>query len=139
FGGFSFVHDERVTNYGGDITAGSVYNFAQARDGILWAAKGSGLWSLDHSSGQHIGAEWNAPLEAVGEARFDREGILWILTGVFSKATRQLFYLSPGARKFQAAETNLHVQGFTVDPDGKVVTSPSSKRVVHNAGDKSDD
>jgi len=141
FGGFSFVHDERVTNYGGEIASstGSVYNFAQARDGTLWAATGSGLWRFDHSSWQHIGAEWNAPLEAVGEARFDREGILWILAGVFSKATRQLFYLSPGARKFQAAETNLHVQGFTVDPDGKVVTSPSSKRVVHNAGDNSDD
>jgi hypothetical protein len=142
FGGFSFVHDERVTNYGDEIasSAGSVYNFAQARDGTLWAAAGSGLWRFDHSSWQHIGAEWNAPLEAVGEARFDREGILWILTGVASYiSARHLFYLSPGARKFREAETNLNVEGFTLDPEGKVVTSPSSKRVVHNAGDNSDD
>ena len=142
FGGFSFVNDERVTNYGGEIASstGSVYNFAQARDGILWAATGSGLWRFNHSSWQRVGAEWNAPLEAVGEARFDREGILWILTGGANYAsTRRLFYLSPGARKFRAAETNLNVDGFTLDPDGKVVTSPSSKRVVHNADDNSDD
>jgi signal transduction histidine kinase/ligand-binding sensor domain-containing protein len=140
FGGFSFLNNGRVTNYGGEIASstGSVLNFDRARDGILWAATSSGLWRFDHSIWQHVGAEWNAPLEAVGEARFDREGVLWILTGVFFKA-KQLFYLSPGARKFQAAETNLHVHGFTVDPDGNVVTSPSSKRVVHNASGNSDD
>jgi len=140
FGGFSFLNNGRVTNYGGELASstGSVYNFNRARDGILWAATTSGLWRFDHSIWQHVGAEWNAPLGAVGEARFDREGILWILTGV-PIFTQQLFYLSPGARKFQAAETNLNVQGFTLDPDGNVVTGPSSKRVAHNASGNSDD
>jgi len=142
FGGFSFLKEGRVTNYGGDgaSSTGTVWNFAEDRDGITWAATGKGLWRFEHSSWQHVGAEWNAPLEAVGEARFDREGILWILTGIPNYAsTRQLLYLSPGARKFRAAETNLNVQGFTVDPDGNVVTSSSSKRVVHNASGNSDD
>src|SRR6202043_50243 len=97
FGGFSFLKDGRLTNYGGKgaSSTGSVWNFAQDRDGITWAAAGKDLWRFEHSSWQHVGAEWNAPLEAVGEARFDREGVLWILTGVFFKA-KQLFYLSPG-------------------------------------------
>jgi signal transduction histidine kinase/ligand-binding sensor domain-containing protein len=140
FGGFSFLNNGRVTNYGGEIASstGSVHNFNQARDGILWAATTSGLWRFDHSSWQHVGAEWNVPVGPVDEARFDREGTLWILTPVpfFSQ---QLFYLLPGARKFQAAETNLKVQGFTLDPDGNVVTSPSSKPVAHNASGNSDD
>jgi len=142
FGGFSFLKDGRVTNYGGESgsSTGTVWNFSQDRDGITWAATGKGIWRFDHSNWQHIGAGWNAPLEAVGEARFDREGILWILTGLANYTpTRKLFYLSPGARKFRAAETNLNVEGFTLDPDGNVVTSPSSKRVVQNASGNSDD
>src|SRR6202000_1494017 len=58
-GGFSFLNNGRVTNYGGEIASatGSVYSFAQDRDGIVWAATSSGLWRFDHSSWQPIGAE----------------------------------------------------------------------------------
>ena len=139
FGGFSFLNNGRVTNFGGDIASstGTVRNFAQDRDGIIWAATTSGPWRYDHSSWQHIGAEWNVPPGAVGEVGFDREGILWILTDQPPSATRLLFYLSPGTRKFQAAEINLSAQGFRLDPDGKVVTSPTSKRLDPRG--KSDD
>jgi ligand-binding sensor domain-containing protein len=83
FGGFSFLNNGRVTNFGGEMASstGTVRNFAQDQDGILWAATTSGLWRLDHSSWQRIGAEWNVPLGAVGEVGCDRQRMLWILTG----------------------------------------------------------
>ncbi|MGC1649021.1 MAG: histidine kinase [Candidatus Sulfotelmatobacter sp.] len=139
FGGFGFLKDGRVTNYGGEIASstGTVWRFAQDRDGILWAATSSGLWRFDHSNWQHLGAEWNAPLGTVGEVGFDREGTLWALTGETSP-TRQLF-LSPGARKFQIAETNLSSGGFTLDADGNVVTSPPGKQLVHDSSVNSED
>ena len=56
FGGFSFLQDGRVTNYGlgSAVPTGSVHNFAQNADGVLWAATSSGLWKFDHSHWQHI-------------------------------------------------------------------------------------
>jgi ligand-binding sensor domain-containing protein len=141
FGGFSFLNNGRVINFGGEMASstGTVRNFAQDQDGILWAATTSGLWRLDHSSWQRIGAEWNVPLGAVGEVGCDRQRMLWILTDIASSATRQLFYLSPGTRKFQAAETNLTARGFTWDPNGNVVTSPASKPPMHNSSGNSND
>jgi signal transduction histidine kinase/ligand-binding sensor domain-containing protein len=139
FGAFSFLKDGRVTNYSVEIASstGTVWGFAQDRAGILWAATTSGLWRFDHSSWQHLGAEWNAPLGSVGKVGFDREGTLWALTGAASLSARQLFYLSPGTRKFQAAETDLSVLGFTLDPDGNVVTSPASKLLLRESSGNS--
>jgi hypothetical protein len=45
-GGFSFLDKGRVTNYVSET--GSVYGFAEDRDGILWAGTSSGLWRFDH-------------------------------------------------------------------------------------------
>jgi ligand-binding sensor domain-containing protein len=63
FGGFSFLDKGRVTNYAREI--GSVYGFAQDRDGIVWAGTSSGLWRFDLSKWQNVGVEWNAPAERV--------------------------------------------------------------------------
>src|ERR1700722_10664822 len=71
FGGFSFLDKGRVTNYASGI--GSVYGFAQDRDGIVWAGASSGLWRFDRSGWQHIGAEWNAPAGPVAQVGFDSE------------------------------------------------------------------
>lgn len=141
FGGFSFLNNGRVTNYGGEIASsiGTVWNFAQDGDGIVWAAATSGLWRFDHSSWQRIGAGWNVPLGAVSEVGCDRQGTLWILTDIAPSATKRLFYLSPRTRKFQVAETNLTAQGFTLDPESNVVTSPASKPWVHDSSGNSED
>src|SRR5215831_21150986 len=79
FGGFSFLKNGRVTNYGREIASstGSIRNFAQGEDGIVWAATSSGLWRFDHFQWRHLEPEYNAPAGAIREARFDQDGTLW--------------------------------------------------------------
>jgi signal transduction histidine kinase/ligand-binding sensor domain-containing protein len=140
FGGFGFVNHGRVTNYGGEIASstGSTKNFAQDRDGILWAATGSGLWRFDHASWKPVETEWNELQGGLAEVRFDRDGTLWVLTGNANTATpKQLFYLFPGTSKFQVAQNDLSVDGFVVDPDGYVVTGPVNERQVQDSSGNS--
>ena len=75
-GGFSFLNNGRVTNYGGEIASstGSVFGFAQDRDGIVWAATANGLWKFDHLRWQPVGVEWNAPAGSVTKVGFDPRG-----------------------------------------------------------------
>ncbi|WP_433967119.1 two-component regulator propeller domain-containing protein [Tunturiibacter gelidiferens] len=116
----------RVTNYASET--GSVYGFAQDRDGIVWAGTSSGLWRFDHSGWQHIGVEWNAPAGRVTQVGFDSEGILWALVGGLD-TTKDLIYLRSGTRHFKTAGSNLSVDGFTWEPDRTVLTSPVAPHV----------
>jgi PAS domain S-box-containing protein len=122
-GGFSFLDKGRVTNYASGI--GSVYGFAQDRDGIVWAGASSGLWRFDHSGWQHIEVEWNAPAGPVAQVGFDSEGILWALAGSW-ETPKDLIYLLPGTRHFKTAERNLSASGFTLDADRAVMTDPAA-------------
>jgi signal transduction histidine kinase/ligand-binding sensor domain-containing protein len=142
FGGFSFLNNGRVTNYGQEIAppTGSVAGFAQIENGVLWAATTSGLWKFDHSHWQHVGPESNLSAGPIHEVRFDRDGTLWTLTG--TPATIQattLLYLRPGSDQFQVVANDLHVAGFTVDADGMVMTSPESKQLVNKSRGNSSD
>ena len=142
FGGFSFLKDGKVTNYGGETASatGSVRNFAQDKDGIVWAATTSGLWRFDHSHWQHIGPETSLAFGPFEEVRFDREGTLWALTGtVDSSAKTQLAYLRMGRRQFHIAESNLFFSGFTLDTDRHVVTSPGSTHLFDDTGTNAGD
>jgi PAS domain S-box-containing protein len=130
FGGFSFLDKGRVTNYASGI--GSVYGFAQDRDGIVWAGTSTGLWRFDHSTWQNVGVEWNAPAERVMQVGFDSEGILWALVGGF-EATKDLIYLIPGTGHFKTASRNLSVNGFTWKPDRTILTAPVAPRVSDSA------
>src|SRR5882762_7550744 len=56
-GGFSFLDKGRVTNYVNET--GSVYGFAQDRDGIVWAGASTGLWRFDHSEWKNNRVERN--------------------------------------------------------------------------------
>jgi signal transduction histidine kinase/ligand-binding sensor domain-containing protein len=133
FGGFSFFKAGRVTNYSGQAT-GTVHSFGGDKDGIVWAAASSGLWKFDGAQWQHLGSESNVPLGAFSEARFDREGTLWALTGSADVSVeKQLFYLRPGSRQFETAERGLIVGGFTLDADGYVVTSAETKPLLEDA------
>jgi len=125
FGGFSFLDKGRVTNYASGI--GSVYGFAQDRDGIVWAGTSTGLWRFDHSGWQHIGVKWNAPAERVTQVGFDSEGILWALVGGFD-APKDLIYLMPGTGHFKTAGSKLSADGFTREPDQTVLTAPAAPR-----------
>jgi signal transduction histidine kinase/ligand-binding sensor domain-containing protein len=129
-GGFSFLNNGRVTNYGGQIASstGSVFGFAQDRDGIVWAATASGLWKFDHLGWKPIGVEWNAPAGSVTQVGFDPKGILWALAGSFG-APMDLIYLLPGTTHFKTAERNLSVEGFMWDADRAVMTDPAARPV----------
>ena len=129
-GGFSFLNNGRVTNYGGEIASstGSVFGFAQDRDGIVWAATANGLWKFDHLGWQPVGVEWNAPAGSVTKVGFDPKGILWALAGSFG-APMDLIYLLPGTRHFKTAERNLSVEGFMLDADRAVMTDPVARPV----------
>src|ERR1700761_1961120 len=103
-GGFSFLDKGRLTNYASET--GSVFGFAQDRDGIVWAGASSGLWRFDHSGWQHIGVEWNAPAGRVTQVGFDSEGILWALVGGFD-TPKDLIYLKPGTGHFKTAGSRI--------------------------------
>jgi len=146
FGGFSFLKNGRITNYGREIAlpTGSVRNFAQNADGVLWAATTSGLWKFEHSHWQHIGPESNVPAGSIFEARFDQDGTLWVLIGGPNSApqTTKLVYLRQRSSQFQRAEADLQFGGFTLDADGSVVTRPESKQLLDKSrgdlGDRTD-
>jgi signal transduction histidine kinase len=131
FGGFSFLKNGRVTNYGGETASasGTVRGFAQSPEGTVWAGTTSGLWKFDHSHWQHVGLESNAPSVNIFEAGFDRAGTLWVLTGDGSSSARsQLICLRTGSRQFHmVGKLSFLFHSFALDADRYVVTSPESK------------
>jgi ligand-binding sensor domain-containing protein len=120
-GGFSFLDKGRVTNYASET--GGIRNFAQDRDGIVWAGTTRGLWRFDHSGWQHIGVAWNAPSGPIAQVGFDTEGILWALVGGFN-SPKDLIYLTAGTRHFKTAGSNLSVEALTWEPDRTVLPPP---------------
>jgi len=134
-GGFSFLDNGRVTNYASET--GSVYGFAQDRDGIVWAGASSGLWRFDHSSWQRVGVEWNAPAGAVMQVGFDSMGILWALVGS-SGAPKDLIYLMPRAGHFKTAGRKLPVEAFTLEANRTVLTLPIAPP-LSDSGEGSDE
>jgi len=75
FGGFSFLNGGRITNYSETASAtGTVRNFAQNANRVLWAATSGGLWKFDASHWQRIGPESNVLAAPIREARFDQAG-----------------------------------------------------------------
>ncbi len=130
FGGFSFLKNGKATNF--DVPTSSVTGFAQDKHGT-WASSNSrsrgGLWRFDGSSWQRIGAEWNVPDQPVAHVGFDRDGILWVLTGYRGpEAPTQLHFLAPGDRRFRKVAENLFVLGFTRDAEGNVLTTQERRR-----------
>ena len=136
FGGFSFIKNGKVTDFSKlPVPTGSILGFAQSRNGILWAATYNGVWRFDGTAWQQNPAEWNPQLRRVAQVGFDRDGILWALTDNASlEFGRQLFYLSPGAKAFRTAGTNLFVQGFTCDADYAVLTTPGARPSEPSSG-----
>src|ERR1041385_1178106 len=132
FGGFSFINNGRVKNYSSDpaTPTGSIYEFAEDRDGILWAATTSGLWRFEHSTWQQNVTGF---FHSVG---VDRDGVVWALT------ERKLFYKRPGRKQIQLAEENPSLTEstmLTVDADGVVVTSPAMDQRVSKSSSNQED
>jgi len=142
FGGFSFLNDGKVTNYGGETASatGNVRNFAQGKDGVVWAATTTGLWRFDRSHWQHIGPETGLPSGPIVVVQFDREGTLWALTYTVDPSIgTQLAYLRRGSRQFHMTRSNLFFTGFTLDVEQHVMTSPKNKDLFVDTGINADD
>lgn len=125
FGGFSFVSNGRVKSFGGEIASstGSVLTFAQDPNGDIWAGTNTGVWRLEGSTWRHLGGQWNAPAGSVRIA-FDRVGTLWAIASATDFTIHnKLLYLPAGSRRFHVANEDMDYHGFTVDADGKGVTS----------------
>lgn len=131
FGGFSFVQDGKVTNFG-DLTTptGTVWAFAQGGDGVAWAATTSGLWRYENQRWQQLGSEWNIPAGPLDQVGFDRDGALWAL-GEYGPT---LYCLRPGSRVFRTADTSYKARsvdplapryGFWWGPENEVVLRSS--------------
>lgn len=131
FGGFSFVNNGKVKNYGDKpaIAAGTVSDFAQGPDGTMWAGTGNGVWRLEGSTWRHLGSDWSAPAVFLELLAFDRAGTLWLVGG------NNLFYLLPGSRQFRvASKGNVQFSGFTKDPEGFVLTRPITQQLTAPIG-----
>ncbi|MGA7523626.1 MAG: histidine kinase [Acidobacteriaceae bacterium] len=122
-GGFGFVKNGRVTNYSNTAAGspiGTVYTLAQDSKGTVWAGTGSGVWRFDGSKWLKLGPQWNAPT-VISNVGIDRTDAVWVIAG-FSNH-QKLLCLLPGSKRFQVANPNLDVSGFTLDADQKVLTS----------------
>jgi signal transduction histidine kinase/ligand-binding sensor domain-containing protein len=126
FGGFGFLKNGRIRNYGGEIakSTGSINEFAEDGDGTIWAATSSGVWRFENFKWEHLGDDWNAPTTNMARPGFDRDGVLWVLAG------HALLYLLPGTTKFHTAPGDMAVVlGLAQDADGKVLTRPLTESV----------
>jgi signal transduction histidine kinase/ligand-binding sensor domain-containing protein len=140
FGGFSFLNNGRITNYGETASStGSVRSFARSPEGTVWAATIGGLWKFDSSNWQRVGPEFNVPDGPIFEVGFDQEGTLWVLTGTGPPAPRMLMCRRTGSSQFRTLDTNLSAGGFTLDADRNVLTSFEGKPFFEdNRGDSAD-
>jgi len=140
FGGFSFVNNGQVKNYGGEVAAstGTVFGFAEDPDGIMWAATSTGIWRFEKSIWLHLGVEWNVQVGSWTGLGFDRTGILWLLTET-SVSTRTLLYLLPGSSRFRVADEDVRTTGFALDADHKVVISRIAGKQGPNSNGSPDD
>jgi ligand-binding sensor domain-containing protein len=117
FGGVSFIHDGKVTNYGKEdgLPSHAVLTFARDRQGAIWIAAGNdGLARLEGSRWKKIetGLGFTEPANTVF---VDRSGTVWVGT------TSRVEYLREGAKQFQiAAENLLIVMKFAEAPDGTI-------------------
>ena len=122
FGGFSFLKNGKVTNFVESVASTqTVLGFARDRDGIVWSATGAGLWRFDGSAWLPITNDWNAPVGLIYQVGFDKQGILWALSG-WSDVGRDLFYLLPNSGHFQKAGDKLAAK-FSWDADHTVLTT----------------
>jgi signal transduction histidine kinase/ligand-binding sensor domain-containing protein len=131
FGGFSFVKNGRVKNYRSDVApkTGSVVEFAEDSNGVVWAGTSTGVWRFEGSAWHRLGPEWGVPIDFI-RLSFDRAGTLWIRTGL---TDCKLFYLLPGSKRFQLANGKLDTWKFLVDADHKVVTIPMAPQEGPNS------
>jgi signal transduction histidine kinase/ligand-binding sensor domain-containing protein len=134
FGGFSFIKDGRVRNFGGAlaVSTGSVHDFLQEASGIVLAATGSGIWKFDHAHWQRLGVEQNlSPTRGYYALALDPRGGVWVICAA-NYGMVSLLYEAPGADRFQAVETNLKPSFFARNVDRTAIMESVGERGIRH-------
>jgi ligand-binding sensor domain-containing protein len=110
-GGASFLKNGELTNFAAPqgLTDGSVIQFAQDVDGVIWAATTTGLKQLSGSQWVDKTEELNAP-KNLEDIAADHAGTLWICgsTGVL--------YLLHGEKRFESTTVPCQNPSFAASP-----------------------
>lgn len=125
-GGACFIKDGIARHYNetDGLPARAVLAFLVDRQGITWAATGSGgLARLEGSRWRMIGADWNfegTPLSLLE----DRDGTIWVGT------LNSVLSLAPGSHKFNLAADQLtYVMQLAQAPDGTLWMAETNRGV----------
>jgi PAS domain S-box-containing protein len=125
-GGVSLLRHGNATNYSvrEGVPNGVIWNFAQDRQGTIWAATDSGLLRLEGSRWKDVGKEWNFPGKSAVTIFLDRQGALWVST------EDTLVFLPPGARRFQPTGIRVgQVTQIAQAANGKLWMAETSRSV----------
>ena len=97
YGAVSFLHDDRLTHYGPaqGLPTGTVFRFAQDRQGTLWAATFRGLIQLRNGRWERVGPQWRLPGTQARTVFVDAAGTLWVAT------EQGVAFLRDGAKVFE--------------------------------------
>jgi ligand-binding sensor domain-containing protein len=97
-GGISLLRNGQATNYTArdGVPDAAVWNFAQDREGAIWAATSNGLTRLEGDRWKEVGKDWDFTGELARAIFLDRQGTLWVST------EDTLVFLPLGARRFSA-------------------------------------
>lgn len=124
FGGASFIHDGKLTNYAEreGLPVGSLTRFAQDNSGVMWANTTRGLKRFDGSLWEDVRETFNLPSEYVKALRVARDGTLWVVIG------HAVMFLRPGQATFVATDiqTGEEEATFVEAPDGTLWLTDAS-------------
>ena len=102
---------------------GVVTSFLEDRDGTMWASGSTGLYRLNRTKWERVGAEDGLPVDAPVNAFIDRSGALWVSTfdGLYRRD-------QAASGPFTRLEPSLDPQrsmAFSEDADGRIWATDS--------------
>jgi len=133
--GVTLLSNDRLQNFGSKegLPEGIVYNFAQDKAQVLWAAVAGGLARYADGRWERAGENWaySAP-----DARWvfaDTRGVIW------AAAENSIFKLLPGAHVFERFEVPIPSGGVIAEaPDGAIWLSDpigGTRPLTNKSGD----
>lgn len=125
-GGVSLLSHGRVVNYASpkQVLGAQVWSLAQDDAGRIWVGGSGGLARFEGDRWINVGKNWNFPGGFVKSLFVDRKGTLWVGTD------NALFFLSRGARTFQASSIQVGTVGQIREaPNGKLWMAETTRSV----------
>ena len=94
---------------------GTVVDFAEGRDGILWATANNGLLRFDGRRWETVAGDWNFPAGGAFSAITDADDALWVSTD------RDILRLPAGAHRFEPSGVPFKLAAeFAQTRDGRI-------------------